>query len=201
MSIPVTLAVEDILSEAVARQMMADANPLLVVDQVIGHQGYGFLKLKLRALNQAAHNGVVSVVVADLDAHETPELLRRSWLDLDLHPNLIFRVAVREIEAWLLADAIGMSEFLGIPEGRIPVDIERVGNPKELVVNLARRSRKASIKKALVPGVGSSSCVGLEYNDFMLGYTRSHWSLARAMERSESMRRAHAAIREFQFVA
>lgn len=200
MSIPVTLAVEDVLSEAVTKQLIADANPEMVIDQVIGRQGFGFLKNKLRALNHAAHNGIVSVMVADLDTHECPERLRRNWFDLNLHPNLIFRVAVKEIEAWLLADAVGMSEFMGIPEGRIPSAVDQVENPKEVVVNLARRSRRASLRKALVPAVGSSSSVGLEYNDFMLEYTRSFWSLGRALERSGSLRRAHAAIRGFRFV-
>jgi len=37
------------------------------------------------------------------------------------HPNFLFRVAVREVEAWLLAHREGIARFLGISEHLVPL--------------------------------------------------------------------------------
>ncbi len=199
MTLSVTLAVEDVLSEAVGRKLIAMANPQFVVEQVIGNQGFGFLKTKVRALNNAAHNGVVSIIIADLDECGCPDKLRRDWLGLDIHPNLMFRVAVKEVEAWLLADHVGLASYFAIPEGRIPQLSDAIANPKQVVVNLARRSRKSSLRKAMVPLNNSRSAVGSEYNNFMLEFIRSGWSLARARRRSRSLDKAYIALQNFRF--
>jgi len=198
MTVTVTLAIEDVLSEAIAKKVVSATNPDLIIDQVIGNQGFGYLKNKIRALNHAAHNGVVTIMVADLDDAECPARLREEWLKGEMHPNLVFRVAVREIEAWLLADHEGLADFLSIPRGRIPQVVDEIPNPKQLIVNLARRSRKSWLKKALVPSNGSSSSVGAEYNNCLLSFIRDDWSLHRARARSESLNRAFFALQRFR---
>jgi hypothetical protein len=196
--IDVTLAVEDSLSEAVGRKLITSANPRLVVDRVMGMRGFGYLKSKIEALNQAAHNGIVSVVIADLDDGKCPEKLRRDWLRGDPHRNLLFRVAVKEIESWLLADHQGLAQFFGIPEGRIPQHADEIPNPKQVVVNLARSSKKSDLRGAIVPRQGSSSAVGPEYNNVMLAYVDKEWNLLRARPRSGSLERAYLALQRFE---
>lgn len=198
MTVSVTLAVEDVLSEAVGRKLIAIASPDLIVDQVIGKQGFGFLKSKVGALNNAAHNGVVSVVIADLDSGECPDKLRRDWLRGAIHHNLLFRVAVREVESWLLADHQGFAKFFGVPEGRIPQIADQVVDPKQTVVNLVRASRKSALKAALVPSRGAATTVGPEYNSTMLRYVDTDWDLPRARHRSVSLDRAYLALQRFR---
>jgi hypothetical protein len=53
------------------------------------------------------------------------------------HPNLLLRVAVREVEAWLFAHKTAFAEFLGVSRDLIPDNVEQVENPKEFVVTLA----------------------------------------------------------------
>ena len=47
----------------------------------------------------------------------------------DPAPHLCFRVAVREMETWLLADREAAARFLSVPGSRIPQDPETVANP------------------------------------------------------------------------
>ncbi|HEY7320113.1 MAG TPA: hypothetical protein VIE89_21300, partial [Candidatus Binatia bacterium] len=51
--------------------------------------------------------------------------------------NMCFRVAVREVEAWLLADRERISRFLSVPLSRIPTNPEGERDAKEVMVSLA----------------------------------------------------------------
>jgi len=42
--------------------------------------------------------------------------------------------AVREVEAWLLADAARLGRFLGVPAARIPLSPDTLRNPKQEMV-------------------------------------------------------------------
>jgi len=44
----------------------------------------------------------------------------KKWLPYPKHPNLLFRVAVKEVEAWLLAHRAAFATFLGISDKLIP---------------------------------------------------------------------------------
>ena len=66
-------------------------------------------------------------------------------------PEDVFPVAVREVEAWLLADRKHLAHFLHVPITQIPLAPEELENPKQTLVNLARKSRVRSIQKDMVP--------------------------------------------------
>ena len=106
--IPIDLAVEDALSEAVLRQMLRRCGQLYAVGAVYSRGGYGYLKKTIRGWNAAA-KGKPFLLVTDLDSATCPNQLIEDWLPVPKHENLLFRVAVREIEAWLLADAKGLA--------------------------------------------------------------------------------------------
>lgn len=55
---------------------------------------------------------------------------------------MCFRIAVREVEAWLLADAEQAAGFLAVPLARIPAEPETLPDPKATLIALAGRSRK-----------------------------------------------------------
>src|ERR1035441_9429449 len=69
-----------------------------------------------------------------------PEVLPR-WLPA---PSRLMRlrVAVRELESWLLADSERIAKFLGVAVAEIPADPDSVPDPKRLMVQLARSSRR-----------------------------------------------------------
>ena len=74
-----------------------------------------------------------------------------------------YRVAVRAIEAWLLADAERLAKYLGIPRTLVPRFPDQGDHPKRTLVNLARRSRKRAIREGMTPRQGSGVQVGPEY--------------------------------------
>jgi hypothetical protein len=76
---------------------------------------------------------------------------------------MCFRVAVRETEAWLLADRERLARFLGISTSRIPLDPEAMDDPKSLMVDLARHSRRREIREDMIPRSGSGRNVGPAY--------------------------------------
>jgi hypothetical protein len=55
------------------------------------------------------------------------------------------RVAVREVESWVLADRRRIANFLSAPLNSIPMDPEQLDDPKMALLTLARahaRSRR-----------------------------------------------------------
>jgi len=46
------------------------------------------------------------------------------------------------VEAWLLADREGFAQFLGIRCNDVAANPEAVSNPKQKVIELARKSKK-----------------------------------------------------------
>ena len=80
--------------------------------------------------------------------------------------------AVREVEAWLLADAARLGRFLGVPAARIPLSPDTLRNPKQEMVNLARRSRSRSIREDLVPRPEGGRQVGPAYTSRLIEFVQ-----------------------------
>jgi hypothetical protein len=111
--------------------------------------------------------------------------------------KMCLRVAVKEIEAWLLADRERFAGFLGVRMLAIPQEPEIVSQPKRAVVEIARRSRRGAIRDDMVPRLGSGRIVGPAYTsrliEFISDETRG-WRPDVAMTRSMSLARAIACI-------
>ena len=121
--IPANLAIEDELSEAVLRRIIEHTGRGYAIGTAYGRSGFGYLKSTIGGWNRAAA-GVPFVLLTDLDDFECPMALIEDWLAVPRSANLIFRVAVREVEAWLLADHTNFSRFLGVQETALPNDVE-----------------------------------------------------------------------------
>ena len=92
-----------------------------------------------------------------------------------VHPNLMYRFAVMEIESWVMAHREAISDFLSIPKNRIPDDTDTIEKPKEYLIDLARKSRSGRIKKDIVPQDRSTSQVGPDYNGRLGEFVSKHW--------------------------
>lgn len=129
-------------------------------------------------------------MLTDLDTpQECPPGLIRSWVRGTLNSRFFFRVAVMEVESWIMADRMGFSDFLSVPLHRIPSPTDNILNPKEFLLSLARRSKKKAVREALVPAQGATLSVGNEYNAFLSEFVRKHWNLERAATASPSLKR------------
>ena len=183
----VILAVEDRLSDAVATKILEKFDVEIV--KRIGYQGKSDLERKTFELNRAA-NGITVFMLTDLDSpRNCPPQLIQSWIKGPLSRRFFFRVAVMEVESWLMADRIGFAAFLSIPPHRIPSLTDDILNPKEFLVSLARRSRKKSVREGLVPMSGANTSVGIEYNALLSQFVRDHWNLEHAATVSPSLKR------------
>jgi hypothetical protein len=105
-----------------------------------------------------------------------------------------FRVAVRAIEAWLLADHIGVSSFFQVRPHDVPNDPESLRDPKIALVELARRSRSRHIREDMVPAPRTTARVGPGFVGRVMEFSDSTWSWKRAARRSESLRKCLARL-------
>lgn len=191
------IATEDALSEAVADRLVEEVNPGLRVAVRMGRKGNGFLKQKLFDLNKTARS-IPVFLLTDLDRIECPRTLIDDWWSGGMLANgMIFRVVVREIEAWLLADRAGFAKLSGAPIGKVPLMPESLDDPKSTLLNLISRYGNRRLKDELLPTKGSRASVGLGYNQALSQFVRKSWSAARAAENANSLERACRRLREF----
>lgn len=195
--IPINLAVEDDLSEAVLKEMLKQSQRPFSVGICLKRRGSGYLKKNLPGINHAA-KGSPYLVLTDLDKTECPLALITQWLSHPKHPNLIFRVAVREVEAWLLAHREAFAQFLGISGSLIPEDVESVPDPKQLLINLTKKSKKRYLRDAIMPAPNSTAKIGKDYNGQLIQFVNQNWQIELAKTHSRSLERAINAIAHFE---
>src|SRR5208283_2996534 len=109
--VPINLVVEDILSESILRNILGHFENNFIIGTCYGQTGKGYIKKNINGFNNAA-KGIPYLVLTDLDREECPPSLFQEWFNSQKHPNLIFRVAVKEVESWLLAHKEAMAKFL-----------------------------------------------------------------------------------------
>jgi hypothetical protein len=195
--IPINLAIEDELSEVVLRTIIEKSGREYHIGTAYGRTGFGYLRKTVAGWNAAAR-GVPFAMLTDLDKYQCPADLITDWLRTPRHANFLFRVAVKEVEAWLLADPANLSKYLSVPSALVPAVCEQVPDPKETLVNLARKSRSGDIKSRIVPRRGSTARQGPDYNGCLATFVQSIWSIDTACANSSSLRRTVERIRNFQ---
>lgn len=189
------MAVEGITDQAVATKLCRHAGIEVVAAYSAG--GKRLLDSRLRSYNHAARFEPW-FVLRDLnsDAECGPSLL--AALLPAPSARMCFRLAVRAVEAWLIADRAGLSRFLAVPAREIPLDADGLPRPKQALVNLARMSRRRSVMQDMVPSEGVSSEVGAGYTTQVVSFCRDYWDPARAASRSDSLKRCIRALRAIQ---
>jgi len=182
-------AVEGMTDEAVLRRLVKEIGAR--AGPVYGKNGKSFLLEKLSAYNQAARFSPW-IILIDLDHDdECAPPFRKSCLP-NTAPYLCFRVAVREIESWLLADRERLAKFMSVAASRIPLDPEKLDCPKSTMVELARHSRRRGIREDMVPRPESGRKVGPAYTAQLIDFARDSkrgWRPDVAAKASDSLNR------------
>lgn len=162
---------------------------------VYGKQGKQYLREKIGGYNNAARRSPW-IVLVDLNGEEqcAPPLIK-AWLP-DPAPHLCFRVAVRKVEAWLIADGERLAEFLSVSRNKVPGNPEELDDPKATMVNLARCSRRAAIRDDMSPRERSGRQVGPAYSSRLIEFASSSWRPGFAAARSPSLRRPIECLRQ-----
>jgi hypothetical protein len=183
------LATEDELSEAVGKRPIAEVNPSHEINLTFRRGGFGYLRANIRKFCEVARLQPV-LLVTDLDMAECPAALLSEWTVRTGRPeSLCLRVAVREVEAWLLADHDGLRELLGRRLGNLPDNPDYLRDPKRYLLGLASRAPR-EVRMDLLPEPGAIAIQGLGYNRRLVEFVQSTWSPREAAGRSESLQRA-----------
>ncbi|MBI5477257.1 MAG: hypothetical protein HY906_00290 [Deltaproteobacteria bacterium] len=188
----VTVAVEGPSDAAVAERLLDHAG--LEMGPVHGLQGKALLDRQLLGYNNAARHACWLVLRdLDTDADCAPHLLSR--LLPSPARSMRFQIAVRAVEAWLIADRERLGQFLQVPVGRIPVVPDTLPNPKETLVDLARLSRSKAIRQDMVPSPGTSATVGPGFVGRIIEFATRRWRPEAAAAHSDSLRRCLADLK------
>ena len=183
----ISAAVEGVVDEAVVRKLALMSGAVL--GPVHGRQGKAFLRQRISGYNNAARH-TPWIVLVDLDRdYDCAPPLCRAWVP-EPAPGLCFRIAVREVETWLLADMGSIARFLSVHTSRVPNAPDDLDDPKATMVNLARRSRRRAIREDMVPRSGSGRMIGPAYSSRLIEFVQNYWQPEVAAEQSDSLRRA-----------
>jgi hypothetical protein len=190
------VAVEDELSGAVLARLIAGFGYSIPQHNIHNARGNARLKAGMAKFKQASRV-IPHIVLTDLDLISCAPALIADWQATQLPPTLILRIAVREVEAWLLADKTGIAEFLHVDANKIPHSPEILDNPKQALINLARKSKKRKLARDIVPAKGSSAPIGLLYNFHFINFVNTRWNIDQARLAAPSLDKAILRIASF----
>ena len=194
MTVPIAIATEDELSEAMALRLVAELPQAHRVTHCLRKGGFGYLSSKMGNWCQMAQHQVM-LVVTDLDQVDCALALRRQWFGrLHAPESMLLRVAVRESEAWALSDHVAIRQLLG-PKGSLPTAPESLPDPKQALLKLAKSAPK-DIKADLLRESNGRLQQGLGYNSRLVAWIQTVWSPERAAERSPSLARTRMRLNE-----
>jgi hypothetical protein len=195
--LPVNILVEGPTDEVIVKRILEYVG--LPYGVTFGRKGKAHLLKLLPVFNHDAHRwNSPWLAVVDLDQKPdcAPDLIREKL------PNpaksMCFRVVVRAIEAWLMADKENLAEYLHVSSGKFPSNPDLEVDPKVTLINLARQSTKKEIREDMVLPEGRVGKVGPGYTgrltEFVLGSSHP-WRPEVAAQCSDSLRRCIEALK------
>lgn len=188
----VAAVVEGPTDAAVAERLLEHVG--LALGPVYGLRGKAYNDQRLKGYNNAARFAPW-LVLRDLDRDGPCASALVDALLPAPSSHMRFRVAVREMEAWLLADAGALSRHLSVPIGQIPSNPDDLPDPKRALVQIAQRSSKREIRRDMAPRAGSGAMVGPGYTTFVVEFARTRWRPEVAAIQSPSLARCIAALK------
>ena len=187
------LAAEDEPGLAIGRKLVSETPPLRVYVERNG-RGYGQLKNRTPNFQQMGERGFPVLMLTDLDDDPCPSAKINEWLGKKPSPGFLFRICVREIEAWLLAHHDAMASFLGVALSSIPNAPESLADPKKILIELSQRSKQRAIRVGFKPK--GSATIGPDYNRFLTQFIHDSWNAEIASNAAPSLARARNRLRE-----
>ncbi|MDZ7919381.1 hypothetical protein [Rhodoferax sp.] len=196
MRVDVALVAEDVLSLAVMRKVIEHTGRDYQIVRTLNEKGVGNIRKALDKYRNASY-ALAHVVLVDLDDAECPPLLREQWGVVNLPDAMLFRVAVREIESWVLADRDGFSAFFGVAVNKITQDPESLQDPKQSLINIVRKGRNRKLITEIVPAQGVPMSKGPLYNERLTEFVTDVWDVDKAISSAPSLRRTFERLQIF----
>ncbi|MCF6287015.1 MAG: DUF4276 family protein [Candidatus Hydrogenedentes bacterium] len=164
--------------------------------------GSGNLRKKCPSILEMAKGGTPVICLVDLDATSCAGVLLADWFSIQkgrkpaFPDGLVFRVAVREVEAWIMADVRAWSSYIGIPAANFSNAPDELSDPKQYLLNVIRKKGKKKIHAEMLPQ--GTAHVGPCYNEVLCKFVQTKWSPSRAAEHSPSLGRAIQSLQRLQ---
>jgi hypothetical protein len=185
----VNVIVEDALSDAVMRKLLLhvgfQSEPTVRIMRGNGNIRAGMSKF-VEASRYFPH-----VVLTDLDRLPCPPALIQNWNIRQIPATMLFRIAVHEVESWLMADRETFAAYLSVALEKVPFEPDAEIDTKQALFSIVRRSKKTRLRSEILPTPGSH--IGPLYNEHFCRFVRDFWrvdvaagnspSLARSMDR------------------
>lgn len=160
-------AAEGPTDELALRRIVEARGALVHRVQVQG--GKPALRRALPGYNAAARRAPWLVLV-DLDSDfPCPGALVEEWLPT---PSVAMRlrIVVRQIEAWLLADADHFARWFRVRKGSIPTAPDALLDAKSALLTIVRSSLKRDIRQDMIPRPGSGRRTGPAYSSRLMEF-------------------------------
>lgn len=194
--IPINLVFEDEPQRVIMEKILKDNRQDIVVGERYLGRGFGYIKKRINNYNIAAER-MPFFILTDLDSDVCAPSKIRLWLDRPIHNNLIFRIAVRQIESWLIADYKNFEKYFQIKPGNIPFDVDNIDNPKSELIKIIKKSKNRTIINDMVPRENSTAKIGPNYNNRINEFVKNYWDSELACNHSGSLYRAIQSIQNF----
>ena len=193
----IAVVAEDRLTEAVLLKCVSTLLPAYSVARTEVKGGRGNVQRELGAYARLAQAMPVLMGV-DLDGDDCAPTLLEHWGELPQKPGLLLRVAVREIEAWVLADKRRFATFIGAVPNEVPGRPDELDDPKRSLLDVARAYARPELKSDLVPRNYDATYprIGPAYNLRMCAFVTMKWRPQVARAKSESLHRAMVALEQ-----
>jgi len=193
--VPLTVALEGPTDQAVVERLLAWLG--LDLGKIVLCGGKGKLDKRPSAYNQAARHAPWLVLRdLDQDAPCAPELVAAQLPSPA--EQMCFRVVVRAVEGWLLADAESMASFLGTNARNLPMSPDDLRNPKQELLNIARRGHRRAVREDLLPAAGTTATLGPGYTARIIEFSARHWRPDAAADRSPILASCIRALARFK---
>ena len=191
-NIPLQIVIEDDLSLELAKKVIYNTKNNFLIDRVWPNvsrkkstRGSGYIQTKVNAFNNAAANKNI-LILTDLDQQDCAPTFINNLLVRHKEDKLFLRIAVREVESWLLADRENFAKYISISPTIINSNPDELDDPKEHLFTLSRRSKKRIIREG-IPPIDKTARMGAEYNPLLIKFVQDYWDLKKAMNRSDSL--------------
>ncbi|MGI4849941.1 MAG: hypothetical protein ACRYGK_17665 [Janthinobacterium lividum] len=192
----ITLATEDELSEAIGTRLLAEIDLLPDQIQSLRKNGSGYLKLNIKSWKELARIRPV-LLITDLDNVACPVTMREQLIGSGPIPkNLLIRIAVREVESWVLADHDAAENLFG-RKIKLPPEPDTLPDPTSHLLRLAK-SASRKVRDNLVKEANAVARQGLGYNAHLKAWILTHWNPERAASRSPSLARTRLRLQDLQ---
>lgn len=175
-----------------------DPNSQELIELQAERGGNSYIRAKFANYCQLSMRGNV-YILTDLDNSPCAPSLRSEWLtgahiSPPLPQGMVFSIAEKEVESWLLADEDNFSRYLGI--SRIHISrATRAPDAKQALLDAVRSHGSILAKSEILPRQGVATRVGIGYNSFLIDFTRNHWNYLNAALNNRSLARAVQRIR------